>query len=45
MKELFPEYYSELDVSEIWEQAIFVPDTCVLLNVYDYAPASSKSLT
>lgn len=44
MKELFPEYYSELDVSEIWEQAIFVPDTCVLLNVYDYAPASSKHL-
>ena len=44
MKDLFPEFYNDTNLEDIWDDATFIPDTCVLLNVYDYAPASSKHL-
>ena len=44
MRKRFPEYFYEPDIKEMWNTAIFVPDTNVLLDVFRFPPASSKGL-
>lgn len=42
MKSEFPEYY--YDFQAMWNEAIFVFDANVLLNVYRFSPSASKDL-
>ena len=46
MKDMFPEYYrpSEEDFAKLWEEAIFVFDANVLLDIYRYSPQTSNEL-
>ena len=46
MKDLFPEYYSLSpdDFEQMWNEATFVFDANVLLNLYRYTPETSKQL-
>ncbi len=44
MKDMFPEYYCEPDFDELWEQAIFVFDANVLLDIFQFSPKTSGEL-
>ena len=44
MRRRFPEYFYDPDIKKMWETAIFVPDTNVLLDIFRFPPASSKGL-
>ena len=44
MRERFPEYFNKPDIKKMWETAIFVPDTNVLLDIFRFPPESSKGL-
>ena len=44
MRDMFPEYYYEPDEESLWEEAIFVFDANVLLDVYRFTPQTSKAL-
>jgi len=46
MKKAFPGYYrpTEDEFSELWRNCLFVLDANVLLNLYRYAPETSKEL-
>ena len=45
MRDLFPGYYTlpEEELSQLWENCIFVFDTNMLLNIYRYQPVSQES--
>ncbi|MBP0029400.1 MAG: DUF4935 domain-containing protein [Roseofilum sp. Guam] len=44
MKDLFPSYYrpNQEEFKEIWQSAIFILDTNVLLNLYRYSEETRK---
>ena len=46
MKDMFPEYYrpSDEDFEKLWEEATFVFDANVLLDIYRYSPQTSSEL-
>ena len=44
MRKRFPEYFYDPDIEKMWKTAIFVPDTCVLLDIFRFPPESSKGL-
>ena len=44
MKNMFPEYYYEPDFDKLWEQAIFVFDANVLLDIFRFSPKTSGEL-
>ena len=45
MRDMFPEYYySEPKFEDLWENALFVFDTNVLLGIYSLSPESSQTL-
>ncbi len=44
MHKTFPEYFYEPNIKKLWKQAIFVPDTNVLLDIYCYPPETSRAL-
>ena len=45
MKELFPGYHrpSPEEISKFWREAIFAPDTNVLLNLYRYSDERERT--
>jgi hypothetical protein len=45
MRDLFPGYYAppEEELSQLWENCLFVFDTNMLLNIYRYQPVSRES--
>ena len=38
MRDVFPEYYFKPDEKKLWKNAVFVPDTNVLLDVFHFSP-------
>lgn len=46
MKKMFPGYYrpTEKEFSELWKNCLFVFDSNVLLNLYEYTTATKNSL-
>src|SRR5205809_889756 len=46
MENLFPGYYqpSDADFKRLWDEAWFIPDANVLLNLYRYTPDTSHKL-
>jgi len=46
MKDIFPEYYqpTQKDFDKLWEEAVFVFDANVLLDIYRFSPKASDEL-